>query len=115
MKKYIAKLMFNINIDNGKNAHQFEEQTRIIESQNIDSAFHKAWSVGKNEEEAFINNENKKVNWQFIDVVELYEIESYTDGEQMCSTTHENKERNSFIDYVKHKAMLLQIKSLNFA
>jgi hypothetical protein len=42
MKKYIAKLMFNINIDNGKNAHQFEEQTRIIESQNIDSAFHKA-------------------------------------------------------------------------
>ena len=62
-----------------------------------------------------MNNENKLVNWQFIDVAELYELESLKDGEQLYSTTHENTERHSFIDYVRQKAMLIQAKSLTFA
>jgi hypothetical protein len=33
------------------------------------------------------------VNWQFIDVTDVYELESLKDGEQVYSTTHENTER----------------------
>ena len=115
MQRYLVKLMFNINIDNGNHAHQFDEQIRIVEAYNLEAAFQKARNIGRKEEETFVNNENKLVNWQFIDVVELYELESLKDGELLYSTTHENTERNSFIDYVRQKAMLIQAKSLTFA
>jgi hypothetical protein len=45
----------------------------------------------------------------------VYELESLKDGEQVYSTTHENTERHSFINYVRQKAMLIQAKSLTFA
>lgn len=115
MKRYLVKLMFNINIDNGNHAHQFDEQIRIVEAYTLEAAFQKARGIGKKEEEVFINSENKMVNWQFIDVTEVYELESIKDGEQIYSTTHENAERHSFIDYVRQKAMLIQAKSLTFA
>jgi hypothetical protein len=115
MKRYLVKLMFNINIDNGKHAHQFDEQIRIVEAYNQEAAFQKARNIGKKEEETFVNNENKIVNWQFIDIAELYELESLKDGEQLYSTTHESAERDSFIDFVRQKAMLIQAKSLTFA
>lgn len=47
MKKFLAKLMFNINIDNGNHTSQFDEQIRIVESGSIESAFHKARMMGK--------------------------------------------------------------------
>lgn len=115
MNRYLVKLMFNINIDNGNHAHQFDEQIRIVESYSLEAAFQKARSIGKREEETFINSESKMVNWQFIDVVDVYELESLKDGEQVYSTTHENTERHSFIDYIRQKAMLIQAKSLTFA
>ncbi len=81
----------------------------------MEAAFQKARNIGKKEEETFINNESKLVNWQFIDVADVYELESLKDGEQVYSTTHENTERNSFINYMRQKAMLIQAKSLTFA
>jgi Domain of unknown function (DUF4288) len=115
MKRYLVKLMFNINIDNGSHASQFDEQIRIVEAYSMESAFQKARTIGKKEEEIFINNESKMVNWQFIDVVDVYELESIKDGEQVYSTTHENTERHSFINYIRQKAMVIQAKSLTFA
>ncbi len=115
MKRYLVKLMFNINIDNGNHAHQFDEQIRLVEASNLETAFQKARLIGQKEEEAFINKDNQIVNWQFIDVVDLFELESLKDGEQLYSTTHENAERDSFIDHVRQKAMLIQAKSLTFA
>ena len=49
MQKYLAKLMFNINIDNGTDASQFDEQIRIIESHSVEDAFHKARGIGRKE------------------------------------------------------------------
>ncbi len=115
MQRYLVKLMFNINIDNGSHASQFDEQIRIVEAYSLEAAFQKARTIGKKEEEIFINNESKMVNWQFIDVLDVYELESIKDGEQVYSTTHENTERHSFINYVRQKAMLIQAKSLTFA
>ena len=115
MKRYLVKLMFNINIDNGNHASQFDEQIRVVEAYSLEAAFQKARTIGKKEEEIFINNESKMVNWQFIDVVDVYELESIKDGEQVYSTTHENTERHSFINYIRQKAMVIQAKSLTFA
>lgn len=115
MKRYLAKLIFNINIDNGNHTSQFDEQIRIIESNSLESAFHKARTIGKKEEEVFFNSEKKPVNWKFIDVLDLYPIEDLKDGEQVYSTTHESEDSGSFINYIKTKSMLIQTKNLTFA
>lgn len=115
MQKYLAKLLFNINIDNGKDASQFDEQIRIIESISLEQAFHKARSIGKREEDCFFNRENVPISWQFIDVAEVYPLESIKDGEQVYSRSHKIKDTNAFIKYIRQKSMEIQAKNLTFA
>jgi hypothetical protein len=115
MKKFLVKLMFNINIDNGNHTSQFDEQIRIVESNSIENAFQKARGMGKKEEETFVNNNNELVHWKFIDVIDLYELDSLKDGEQVYSNTHEKTDTNSFISYIRQKAMVFQAKNLTFA
>ncbi len=115
MKRYLAKIMFNISIDNGRHTSQFDEQTRLIEAINFEDAFHKARKIGKQEEETFVNHENKLVSWTFIDVLDLYPLENVKDGEQVYSTTHEKEDSGSFIKFIRQKSMVIQAKSLTFA
>jgi hypothetical protein len=114
MNWYLAKLIFNINIDNGNNNKQFDEQTRMIQAPNIEAAFYKARNLGKKHEESFVNNENSLVEWKFIDVAEIYALDSVKDGEEIYSTTHEQENAKSFIRYIQDKSMLIQAKSLSF-
>ncbi|MES2680833.1 MAG: DUF4288 domain-containing protein [Bacteroidota bacterium] len=115
MKRYLAKLMFNIDIDNGNNNSQFDEQVRVIESHSLEDAFFKARAIGKKEEEVFINNDNMPVNWQFIDVAEVYPLEDLKDGDQVYSNTRKIKDTRSFINYIRQKSMEIQTKNLTFA
>lgn len=115
MQKYLAKLMFNINIDNGKDATQFDEQLRIIESYSLEDAFYKARVIGKKEEESFMDASNKPVSWQFIDVSDVYALDSVKDGEQVYSNSHKTNDRNSFIKFIRQKSMEIQAKNLTFA
>lgn len=115
MNWYLAKLVFNIRINNGNDNKQFDEQTRLIQANTIQAAFLKARSLGKNHEESFVNNESQLVEWRFIDVAELYALNGAKDGEELYSTTHESDNAGSFIKYVQDKSMLIQAKSLTFA
>lgn len=114
MSLYLAKIVFNINIDNGKHIKQFDEQTRLIEAKNVEDAFFKARKIGMKEEESFVNQENKAVKWQFIDVVDLYPLQEISDGEQIYSSTVEREDAQSFIQFIKQKSMLIQTKTLTF-
>lgn len=115
MKRFLVKLMFNINIDNGNHTSQFDEQIRIVESCSIENAFQKARGMGKKEEESFVNRNNELVHWKFIDVIDLYELDAIRDGEQVYSNTHEKTDSKSFISYIRQKAMVFQAKNLTFA
>ncbi|MES2565254.1 MAG: DUF4288 domain-containing protein [Bacteroidota bacterium] len=115
MSTYLVKLMFNINIDQGSHSSQFDEQVRIVEASNEEEAFHKARAIGRHEEETFFNHDNKIVLWKFIDVVDLYCLSNAKDGEQIYSRTHEKTDTNSFITYIREKAMVIQTKNLTFA
>ena len=114
MNWYLAKLVFNINIGNGNNNNQFDEQTRMIQAPNIEAAFYKARNLGKKHEESFMNSENTPVEWKFIDVVDLYALNSVEDGEEIYSTTHERDNASSFIRFVHDKSMKIQAKTLSF-
>jgi len=115
MEKYLTKLIFNVNIDNGKDASQFDEQIRIIESHSLEDAFRKARVIGKKEEETFMDSQNKLVAWQFIDVSEVYPLDEVKDGGQVYSNTHKINDTGSFIKYIRQKSMEIQAKNLTFA
>jgi len=113
MKKYLVKLMFNINIDNGNNTSEFDEQIRVVEANSLENAFYKARSLGKKEEETFFDKESKMVSWNFIDVAEVYPLEEVKDGDQLYSNTRKIKDTNSFISYIRQKSMEIQAKKPN--
>ena len=115
MTRYLAKLVFNIDIENGENSSQFDEQTRIIEAKSLQDAFFKAKQEGKKEEVIFYNQNNQAVSWKFIDVAELYSLDELKDGEQVYSTTHESVNARTFIDLIKQKSMIIQTNFLTFA
>ena len=115
MEQFIVKLMFNIRIESGKNESQFDEQVRLIEAQSFETAFQKARSLGRKEESTFLNHENKVVTWKFIDVVEMFPLQNFKDGEQLFSVSHEEQDTISYINYIRQKSMLVQTKSLTFA
>ena len=115
MKKYLVKLIFNVITADGAEASQFDEQFRIVESHELENAFYKARNIGKKEEESFVDAQNRLVTWKFIDVAEVYPLEHLGDGEQVYSSTHETKDAQSFISYIRRKSMEIQAKSLTFA
>ena len=108
MNWYLAKMVFNIDIENGKHNTQFDEQLRMIKAETADEAFFKARALGKKEEKVFFNVKQKAVNWKFIDVSEIQLLNELSDGTEIYATTHETDEANEYISFVKHKAMVIQ-------
>lgn len=115
MNTYLSKLVFNIQIDNNTLTQQFDEQIRMIQAHDLESAFLKAKALGKKEEETFLNEKKQKVSWTFIDVADIYPLQEYKDGEQLYSSTHEIPDGDAFIKYTREKAMLIQTNFLTFA
>ena len=116
MNRYIAKLVFNINIGNGENKTQFDEQTWLIKADSIETAFEKARLKGKEEEASWVNQNNKQVSWEFIDVSGLYILEDAEEEKApIYSTTYENKDSDSFIHSVANKSMIIQSFFLTLA
>jgi len=115
MNTYLAKLVFNIVIENSNHATQFDEQIRLIEAKSLEEAFFKARSIGKQEDGTFMNSKNDEVNWKFIDVTELYALKDAKDGDQLYASTHETDDSASFIQYTRQKSILIQTNFLTFA
>lgn len=115
MNSYLAKLVFNIDIENKNIPSQFDEQIRIIYANNLEDAFMKARALGKKEEESFKNKNNEMVDWKFIDITSLYSLKEINDGEQVYSQSHETDNPESFINFTREKAMLIQTNFLTFA
>ncbi len=115
MNSYIVKLVFNINIEEGLHRSQFDEQTILINASSLEDAFYKAKTQGKILEEKFSNDKDQSVEWKFIDVVDVFELRLYKNGEPLYSTTHETHDTSSFIDYIHHRSQIIQTKLLSFA
>lgn len=114
MKKYLAKLLFNVTAGESTHAAEFDEQVRVIESSSLEGAFYKARSIWKKEEGYVNGKSNSRYYWQFIDVAEVYPIGDMKDGEQVYSNTHKMEDGRSYIHYIKQKSMELQVKTLTF-
>lgn len=104
MKWYLAKIIFRIVCGKGNHTAQFDEQLRLIEADSITAAMHKATMMGKNEQESFMNNNEQIVQWQFVNVTELYPLVEMIDGTVLYSSICETDDAAAYIDVLHAKA-----------
>ncbi len=103
MKTYIAKLIFNINVNQGQDRTQFDEQVRIIRANTMQAAIEIAKNIGEAEESTFISPKQQLIKWEFIAIFAIYELDSMQDGQQLYSYSLSKKDANNFIQYTKDK------------
>ncbi|MBP9186210.1 MAG: DUF4288 domain-containing protein [Bacteroidia bacterium] len=108
MKWYITKLVFKVITGGGNHTPQFDEQVRIIEARNFNEAFFKARFIGGREEDAFITEDLNSVKWEFVDLIELKEIDDFKDGMELCSRIHETESGEAYINFVQHRARKIE-------
>ena len=110
MNWYLAKIVFRIICGDGQHTPQFDEQLRLVGASDEDEAFYKAQALGTQEEDSFMNIQNKEVQWQFINVSELYRLSALIDGAEMYSRIRETDEAEEYIDLIHRRAAFIQEK-----
>lgn len=111
MKWYLAKVVYRIVCGDGSHTAQFDEQLRLIAATNEADAFDKATAIGRRESEAFYNQKQELVQWQFVNVSELYRLHELLDGAELYSRITEADNAEAYIDFVHHKAAGIREKS----
>lgn len=104
MNWYLAKMVFRIVCGDGAHLPQFDEQLRLIKGTDKEDAFRKAQAIGKSEEETFLNRKEQLVQWQFINVSELYRLSELIDGAELYSRIEEKENADAYIYTVNQKA-----------
>lgn len=104
MNWYLAKIVFRIICGDGEHTAQFDEQLRLISASDIKEAFAKGQLMGMREEETFFNREQQLVQWKFINVSELYQLDELIDGAELYSRIEEKENAAAYIDIIYKKA-----------
>ena len=104
MNWYLSKMVFRIICGDGKHTAQFDEQLRLIQAGSKEEAFHKAQLLGGREEEMFFNQNQQLVQWQFISVSELYQLNELIDGAELYSRIEEKENADSYLHIIHKKA-----------
>lgn len=108
MTWFLAKLIFRIVCGNGEHTPQFDNQLRLIQADDEKQAFLKARAIGEKEQSSFLNEQEKLVQWKFINVSELYKLSALIDGAELYSRVHEVDNAELYIGLANKKAAHIQ-------
>ena len=97
-------MVFRIICGEGEHTPQFDEQLRLVAGLSKEEAFQKAREMGQKEEEAFYNSKDQLVQWQFINISELYLLNELIDGAELYSRIEEKENADSYINVVRARA-----------
>ena len=104
MNWYLTKMVFRIICGDGNHTAQFDEQLRLVTATSKEEAFHKAQLMGMKEEEMFFNSQLQLVQWQFISVSELYQLNELIDGAEVYSRIEGRENADSYMHIIHKKA-----------
>ncbi|MGZ8556736.1 MAG: DUF4288 domain-containing protein [Chitinophagaceae bacterium] len=104
MKWYLAKMVFRIICGDGEHTPQFDEQLRLMSGNNKEDAFQKAREMGCREEETFYNRKQQLVQWQFINISDLFVLNELIDGAELYSRIEEKDNAEAYIYTINQKA-----------
>ncbi|HRG59436.1 MAG TPA: DUF4288 domain-containing protein [Bacteroidia bacterium] len=105
-KVFIAKLIWQIKVNNHKMSSDFDEQLRIIKAKNYSIALQKAQNIGKNMEETLVNTKGQNIIWEFINVEFIKEITSFDDSFEICAQTINVHDAHQYIKEINTKALV---------
>lgn len=105
-KVFIAKLIWQIKVNNNKLSSDFDEQLRIIKAENKETALIKALNLGQNNQETLLNKEGQNIHWEFVNVEFIKEIVSFDDGVEICAQTVNVLDANQYIQEINAKAIM---------
>jgi hypothetical protein len=108
MNWYLAKIAFQIICGEGHHHPQFDEQLRLIAANDEEEALTKARGIGLKEQDTFLNQHHKLVQWKFIDVSELYKMSDLMDGAELYSRIEEPTDAGTYIDLIHRKAQHIE-------
>ena len=109
MNWYMAKITYQIVCGNGSHTPQFDEQWRLIGATDEKEAFNKAKTIGMKDQETFFNHKQQLVQWVFINVSELNQLD-LIDGAEIYSRITEQDQASVYIDLLHLKAEDIQSK-----
>jgi hypothetical protein len=109
MNWYLSKIIFRIICGEGHHTPQFDEQLRLIAAHNEEEAFQKAKALGEQEQDRFYNQDQKLVQWKFINVAELYRLSGLLDGAEMYSRIQETDDPEGYIELANRRADHIRI------
>ena len=104
MNWFLAKIVYRIVCGEGDHTAQFDEQLRLVQAADENEAFDKAKAIGEQEQEMFLNQQQKLVTWQFVNVCELYKISALIDGAELYSRIQETDNAELYMELVHKKA-----------
>ena len=104
MNWFLAKIVYRIVCGKGEHTPQFDEQLRLIGAEDADAAFAKAQAIGTQEQDSFLNHQRHLVQWQFVNVSELYKISALIDGAELYASVQETDNADIYMQMVHKKA-----------
>ena len=111
MNWYLTKIVYRIICGQGNHTAQFDEQLRLIQAGSAQEAFEKAAALGEKEADKFYNEDQKLVQWKFINVAELYKLSGLLDGAELYSRVQESDNAELYIELTNKKAAHIQHNS----
>jgi hypothetical protein len=108
MNWYIVKMVFRIRCGNGNHRTQYDEQLRLIQSGNADQAIQKAFNLAESEASRGLTGMEPDVKWQFVNVSELYLLNSFIDGAEVFSRIQEQENAEQYERIIKRKADMIR-------
>ena len=108
MNRFIAVLSFVIEGYGAK--PKYEEQLRFIEAVDLNHAMIKAKRIGQNEVCIIKQSNGNSLEWRFLAVTELSELQNNNDGAELFYRITELDALNEKLEEVKVKAELLKLR-----
>ena len=108
MNWYLVKIVYRIICGEGNHTAQFDEQVRLVTATDEQEAMQKGNYIGLQEEETFRNDKQQLVQWQFVNVTEIYALTNMTDGAEVCSQIKETDDAEAYCSFAHHKAAMLR-------
>ena len=112
MNWYTVKLVFLVSTGKGVHKPQFDEQLRMVSSNNPEEAYRKARLLGQQYEQSFVNDKGVPIKWSFVEVADLVKIEELKDGVELYTYTHETDDHQAYISHVVQKGSFIRSMSV---
>lgn len=107
MKWFLVKYIYEIISGGGEYQAQFDEQLRLVTAESTNDALIKAEGMAQGFHPPFKNFKGELVEWRFICIAGIHEIETPADGAEVGSTLHEPSDVPAFLGSLnKHKEFM---------